>query len=134
MLQTTHKIPDFKTRLLSLQQTEGKTIPGFQKVREDNSPRNTDSYTDSLQLKSKSSNSRVDKSKQRDWIKAYSVPEEDYSQFKPQADAMKPKEALRKSKVTFEQKGLHDVVTENVEHGQDESCESQTDAVSKEQI
>jgi hypothetical protein len=63
MLQTTHKIPDFKTRLINLQKDQGKIIPGFSKVRNHSSR----DYTDSLNpiKASKSQNGT-------DWIKSYS--------------------------------------------------------------
>jgi len=33
MIQTSHTLPDFKTRLLELQATKGEQLPGFRKVR-----------------------------------------------------------------------------------------------------
>lgn len=35
MLTSAHKIPDFKSRLLALQENQGKIVPGFQRVRKD---------------------------------------------------------------------------------------------------
>lgn len=55
MLQTSHKLPDFKTRLLELQVTKGDNLPGFRKVR------NT------------SANKVENNGEKGNWIKAYQI-------------------------------------------------------------